>query len=300
VPWCAAFDVREPWALLVREQGRLVGVVPLLVYRRGDERVLTLMGGGVSDDQDVILDPQIGGAVLGEVYAYVGAHHPEWDVCEFENLRAQSPLVQAHVRLGWPAGHLVHHDTRVALALPVCADDLELVVPHGLLKQVRYLRRRAERDGLPASVEEASPATFAAMFDDLVRLHRRRWADRGETGMLTDRLEAFHRVAASALRSRGLLRLYTLKLGGHVAAAFYGFSVKNRSAYYLGGFDPAFSRYSPGTLIVAHAIERAVTDDHAHTFDFLRGREAYKRAWGGTEETLYRWSRRSLVQAGNA
>jgi CelD/BcsL family acetyltransferase involved in cellulose biosynthesis len=300
IPWCAAFDVHEPWALFVRQRGQLVGMAPLLVYRRGAERVLTLMGGGVSDDQDVLLDPRVAAAALGEVFAYVVAQHAEWDVCEFENLCAQSPLVQAYIRLGSAAPGLVQHDTRVALALPGCRDDLELVVPHGLLKQVRYLQRRAERDGLRPAVEEASPATLAVTFDALVRLHRRRWAERGQSGMLTGRLEAFHREVARHLLQRGLLRLYTLELGGHVAAGFYGFSVKNRSAYYLGGFDPAFSRYSPGTLVVAHAIDRAVADDHAHTFDFLRGREAYKLAWGGTEQPLYRWSMRSPVQSGNA
>jgi CelD/BcsL family acetyltransferase involved in cellulose biosynthesis len=92
-----------------------------------------------------------------------------------------------------------------------------------------------------------------------------------------------------------MLRLYTLTLGRRVAAAFYGFSAKGRSVYYLGGFDPEFSRYSPGTLLVAHAIGRAVTDDHAHTFDFLRGRETYKLAWGGTEQPLYGWQVRSAT-----
>jgi CelD/BcsL family acetyltransferase involved in cellulose biosynthesis len=285
--------VHQPWALFLRQHGHLVGVVPLLVYPRGDERVLTLMGAGVSDDQDVILDPMLAGSALGTALLRVCAQQDRWDVCEFENLRPESPLVQAHQRLTWPRGRLLSHDTRVALALPEGLADLGQIIPKGLLKQVQYLRRRADRDGLPVSVDAATPLTFNAFFDDFARLHRMRWAARGHDGMLNAELEAFHRNAASRLVRHGLLRLYTLKLGDHTAAAFYGFSAKGRSLYYLSGFDPAFERYSPGSLIVAHAIERAVTEDHAHTFDFLRGREAYKRAWGATEQPLYRWSMRS-------
>jgi CelD/BcsL family acetyltransferase involved in cellulose biosynthesis len=229
----------------------------------------------------------------------VCAHQDRWDVCEFENLRPESPLLQAHQRLAWPRGRLVPHDIRVALALPERAEDLGQVIPKGLHKQVQYLRRRADRDGLPVSVDEATPLTFNAPFDDLARLHRLRWAARGLNGMLNAELEAFHRSAASAFARHGLLRLYTLKLGDSLAAAFYGFSAKGRSLYYLSGFDPAFERYSPGSLVVSHAIERAVTQDHAHTFDFLRGREAYKSAWGATEYPLYHWSMRTSSSSRN-
>jgi CelD/BcsL family acetyltransferase involved in cellulose biosynthesis len=183
----------------------------------------------------------------------------------------------------------VQHDARIALALPDHLEDLASVIPASILKNVSYLRRRAYRDGLTALVDEATPATFSAMFDTLVRLHRRRWASRGHAGVLTNDLEAFHRDAAPALLQRGLLRMYILHFEGDPAAAFYGFAAKGRTAYYLGGFDPTYERYSPGTMLIAHAVERAVTVDHDHTFDFLRGREAYKLGWGATEQPLYRW-----------
>jgi CelD/BcsL family acetyltransferase involved in cellulose biosynthesis/glycosyltransferase involved in cell wall biosynthesis len=297
IPWCAPFGVHEPWVLLLRHRKVLVAVVPLLVYRRGEERVLTLMGGGVSDDQDAIFDPALAGAAVTAALAHMYARHDQWDVCELENLRPESPLVQTSLRFGALAGYFVRHDTRLALALPEQAEDLEHVIPKRMLDNIKYLQRRANRDAVPASIETVTPRTLAAMFDDLTRLHRARWALRGRTGVLTDRLEAFHREAAQALLERGLLRMYTLSLGGRVAAATYGFCTKGRSVYYLGGFDPDFSRYSPGTQLVGHAIERAVTEDHAHTFDFLRGREDYKRAWGATEQPLYRWSMQSPVRS---
>jgi CelD/BcsL family acetyltransferase involved in cellulose biosynthesis len=39
---------------------------------------------------------------------------------------------------------------------------------------------------------------------------------------------------------------------------------------------------SPGTQIVAHAIEEAVREG-AEEFHFLRGGEAYKYAWGAVD-----------------
>jgi CelD/BcsL family acetyltransferase involved in cellulose biosynthesis len=169
-------------------------------------------------------------------------------------------------------------------------------VPRRLVKQIRYLQRRAERDGLPVSVDNVTQANFEPSFGALVDLHRARWRQRGEQGMLGGDLEEFHRDAARGLLQEGLLRMYTLSLGRHIAAGFYGYHAAGRTVFYLGGFDPAFASYSPGKLVVAHAIEDAIVRDRARTFDFLRGAEAYKYAWGAADEPLFRrnlW----LVQA---
>lgn len=106
--------------------------------------------------------------------------------------------------------------------------------------------------------------------------------------MLSDPLVAFHREVAGRVLCDGLLRLYVLYLGDVPAAAFYGFQTRRRTVYYLGGFEPRFERYSPGTLVVAHALERAVVEDSAAAFDFLRGAEAYKYAWGAADQEVYR------------
>ena len=48
------------------------------------------------------------------------------------------------------------------------------------------------------------------------------------------------------------------------------------------GFDPSQPRLSPGVQIIAHAIEQAIAEG-ATSFDFLRGGESYKYAWGAVD-----------------
>jgi CelD/BcsL family acetyltransferase involved in cellulose biosynthesis len=50
-------------------------------------------------------------------------------------------------------------------------------------------------------------------------------------------------------------------------------------AFYSTGYDQAWSRYGPGRRIMATAIQGAI-DEGATEFDFLRGHEEYKQAWG--------------------
>jgi hypothetical protein len=71
-------------------------------------------------------------------------------------------------------------------------------------------------------------------------------------------VRGFHLTAAESMLDAGMLRLYLLRMGNSIAAAYYGFAVKRTAYAYLSGFDPEFAELSPGTQIVAHAIEEAV------------------------------------------
>jgi CelD/BcsL family acetyltransferase involved in cellulose biosynthesis len=78
-----------------------------------------------------------------------------------------------------------------------------------------------------------------------------------------------------------------LRIDGQAVAALYAFFHRRRFYYYLGGYDPAFQLVSPGTLLIARAIEQAICE-RAQEFDFLRGQEAYKYLWGAKNRMVYR------------
>jgi CelD/BcsL family acetyltransferase involved in cellulose biosynthesis len=119
-------------------------------------------------------------------------------------------------------------------------------------------------------------------------LHEARWDARAEDGILRDpQVLAFHRRAAGDLSRAGLLRLDLLLLDGRAIAAHYGLH-RHRVGYsYIHGFDPDFARFGPGSLLLAHVIERAAEEGCTH-FDFLRGREAYKQTWGCIDQPKWR------------
>jgi len=118
---------------------------------------------------------------------------------------------------------------------------------------------------------------------EFFRLHEDRWRPIAGHGVCADpSVRDFHLTAAQRMLDAGMLRLYLLRVGNSTAAAYYGFTAKRTAYAYLSGFDPKFAELSPGTQIVAHAIEEAVREG-AHEFHFLRGGEAYKYAWGAVD-----------------
>jgi CelD/BcsL family acetyltransferase involved in cellulose biosynthesis/glycosyltransferase involved in cell wall biosynthesis len=263
----------------------LTGLIPLWVRGREDDGAgeVLLIGSGVSDWLDALFEPGAEGPCGASVVDYLVQSAGEWESCDWQELPAESPLLSVELP--------PQFDSTVAIQ-SICptlkvGTDIESTIPRPTLKRLRYYRRRLEREA-KVLIEAADQSSFDRLFGDLLGLHQARWNARGESGVLNDPSVAqFHREAARALMAEGALRLYSLRVEGNPAASFYGFQWRGRTFYYIGGFDPHFSGFNVGTVLVGHAIEDALRE-HSREFCFLRGNEAYKYSWGARDSINYR------------
>ncbi len=274
--WWRFFGSPEPLVLTARDGGELVGILPLYLLRDPGCRKLLPVGVGLSDYIDAVIDPAAP-AAASRFMAAIG-EISGWDECWLPDLTLDGVLARAAAPSGLMESAAAAAPCPV-LRLPRDPGRLGEVVPGKTLRDLRQARTRAAAQG-GLAIETIAEDRLDAAMDDLLRLHEQRWRARGEQGLCTDpRVQGFHRAAAAGLLAAGMLRLYRLWIGGVVGAVYYGFAAKGRAYAYLGGFDPAQPRLSPGMQIIAHAIERAVAEGAA-SFDFLRGAEAYKYSLG--------------------
>jgi CelD/BcsL family acetyltransferase involved in cellulose biosynthesis len=285
IAWWLSFAPGRLLAVSAWRDGRLVGLAPLYLESGAWGDRLLPIGMSVSDYLDLLLDPveaeAAGAALLGRL---VDADR-SWRSCELEEL----PPWADGLRLPVPRGCRdsgARQSVCPVLVLPGAVEGLKARFSRSKRDKLRLARSRAARHG-GATVESlaADPAGFLPL---LLDLHAARWRSRGEPGALaSDAVRAFHAKALDGLAVEGLLRLYVLRVGGSVAAAYYGFLHRDRAYAYLTGFDPAFEPVSPGSLLLLHAIREAVREGAAE-FHFLRGREPYKYSWGAED----RWNHR--------
>jgi CelD/BcsL family acetyltransferase involved in cellulose biosynthesis len=283
-PWTERFGVDGLWALALRRDGVLEGLVPLFVYAdpKSGRRQATLLGNGLSDRLDALLAPGLGPEL---VFDHLRRRQDLWDACDFRDLPQGSPLLAAPA----PPGCIEAVEAEAPspdLALPDTIEALAAGLPKRLRGNLATARNRAEREGA-VRVTSASADTLERDFDTLLSLHVLRWGEAGDAGLADPRVRAFHRAATRALLAERWLRLYVLEVGGRPAAAHYGFHVRGRAYFYIGGFDPEMGGFSPGALLLRHAVEQAVREGCA-SFEFLRGREAYKYAWGAVDRPQFR------------
>jgi CelD/BcsL family acetyltransferase involved in cellulose biosynthesis len=274
--WWGCFGNGAPFVLTAREDGQLIAVLPLYERAETDCRKLLPIGISMSDYLDALVDsnnPDATGALLASLVDL-----PGWEECYIPDLPPRAALLAAQS----PA-HLMAHrsagETCPVFALPDAVEDLREVVPRKTLRDLRQARRRTAAAGTVAALR-ANASTVSGFMGHFFRLHERRWQPISGHGVCVDPVvRDFHLTAAQRMLDAGMLRLYLLRVGNSIAAAYYGFTAKRTAYAYLSGFDPAFAELSPGTQIVAHAIEEAIREG-AREFHFLRGGEAYKYAWG--------------------
>lgn len=285
LPWIRNFGSGKIRAFAFSEGSRLVGLVPLyLASDPGDgNRWLRFIGTGNSDYLDLLAEKEFARACATAALNELTQRLGEWDFCELQELPETSPLL----KVGAPAGFTCRisvQDTCPWLPLPETHEELVRIVPSSVLERLAYYRRRADRHGGWVA-RLADKRTFGRFFDEFVRLHRARWGD--ASALVEDRSIVFLRASAEGLLSKSRLRLLVLEIGGRPASALLGFLDRARCYFYLGGFDPQFARFDPGTLVLGSAIDLAIREK-ARTFDFLRGEEHYKYAWGARKRLNYR------------
>ena len=141
-----------------------------------------------------------------------------------------------------------------------------------LKRKERALARSHRVEYVPVHESE----DVEAALDQHFALHELRWPTARADRNRRRRVEAFHREFARRAAGRGWLRLWQLRVDDRAVASWYGWNVGARYAYYQAGLDPAWGRFSPGTLLLARTI-RAATEERCTTYEFLLGEEQYKR-----------------------
>jgi CelD/BcsL family acetyltransferase involved in cellulose biosynthesis len=281
LPWWRHFGRGELWTLAVRANGRLVGLAPLFIDSQETDgtRLVRFVGTGISDYLDVLLDPafaeEVSDAVLHHLAGFNG-----WDAADLEELPERSVWAGVLGRAG--ASRAPESDCPV-VRLPRSKNEYLDVLSPNRRRKLGYARRLLEAGGRVV-VERAGERTLPEFVDQLFELHQARWQERRQAGVLADpAVQAFHREAAERLGRSGHLRLLRLRQGTRVCAVLYLLADKHRWYYYLGGFSPELRQASPGSVLIAGAIEAAIGEG-CSAFDFLRGREPYKYAWGAADE----------------
>lgn len=289
IPWWHHFGNGKLRAVTITQNGGLIGLLPFYVYCRDNDsdRRLLLLGVGTTDYLDGVFAPGCNDEHIRIALNRL-CDDRDWDVLDGSQLQRGSKLIEA-VRDSSEQYSVFETEVCSRMAATRISD-----LPQKIRRNVMYYRNRATRcDALELTLADA--ATCRESFDMLVELHTERWRERGCAGVLADpRVQGWHREALPLLARSGILRLYTLRLGGETIGIIYSLvdpvERPNRAQYfYLTGYSTNHSDLRPGTLSIAMAIEHAFNDG-VQTIDMLRGEEEYKKLWHMERQSTYGFS----------
>ena len=284
--WARAFLGGRPLHLLriADDAGTLTGLLPLYDEAPGERR---LVGGvDVSDYLDLIAP-----AGREEDGWQALLHHRAGDPAAWDlhGIRALSPTLEILPRLSLASGlraSVEREDRCPVLELPssweTYLEQLSGKNRHELKRKIRKLERELPGTSVRS---HASPEGWEGELAKFLRLHR--LSKVGKARFMDERMEGFFREITRALAAAGWARLWFLDREGAGVAAFLCFEYRGSVGLYNSGFDPQHAKLSPGIVLLAHVIRDAIERGVA-LFDFLRGEEPYKYAFGPTPQDLFR------------
>jgi CelD/BcsL family acetyltransferase involved in cellulose biosynthesis len=284
--WARAFLESRPLHLLrvSDDAGMLAGLLPLYDEAAGLRRFVG--GVDVSDYLDLIAPAGREEEVWQVLLQHRAGESTEWDL---RAIRAASPTLDILPRLCPAAGVRVQVEREErcpVLELPASWDAyLERLGGkdrHELRRKIRKLERELPGTSVRA---HSSPEGWNDALDAFLRLHR--LSKVGKERFMDERMEAFFRDATGALAAAGWARLWFLDRNGAAVASFLCLEYAGSVGLYNSGFDPVHAKLAPGIVLLARVIRDAI-DRGVAVFDFLRGEEPYKYAFGPTAQDLFR------------
>lgn len=150
-----------------------------------------------------------------------------------------------------------------------------------LSKSLRYDCRRFEKRAFQEEgyrFEEVGIDRTASGLEALFEVHRQRWRKRGLPGAFLGRIVPFQKDWALQANGKKWLWLTLLHHQDRCVGGIYAMKMGAKCYFYQAGFDPGSKNVSPGTVLVAYTIRRAI-EEGVEVFDFMRGDEPYKRRW---------------------
>jgi CelD/BcsL family acetyltransferase involved in cellulose biosynthesis len=163
----------------------------------------------------------------------------------------------------------------------------ELSASSRLRKHLRQYSRRLEDRGVafrwvgPAEVDPR-------LLDLLFELHGKRRTMKGDSSSFGPHVKPLHERLIS-LAGPGHGPAFVLaEVAGTVVGMLYGFIWRDTFAYFQTGWEPAWSKESLGTALVAEALQFSARAG-AKVFDFLRGAEEYKYRFGAVDRVDESW-----------
>jgi CelD/BcsL family acetyltransferase involved in cellulose biosynthesis len=269
---------RELVLLSVREEQRLVGVVPLMreggrLSFAGDTEVCDYMDFPCTTGREPDL--------LAATFRSLGEE--PWDELALWALREDSPALAALPAVCAEAGLALASETEDVCPQIALPGDFEEYVSSLGKKDRHELRRKLRKLPQAGEVELEvieSPAEAEAAIDTFLAMMRDSRADKAH--FMTPQMESFFRRLVLNLASEGLIEMVFLKLGGIRTACVLCFRAGDESLLYNSGYDPNYAHFSVGLLSKALALQRAIEQGKTR-FDFLRGHERYKYELGAQD-----------------
>ncbi len=276
--WCESFQNWSPMMVELRsaETGQLAGYSLLGRMGRAQGTALVAMGHGSSLFGCLpARDDAAANALALSIASTLNDLPGAWSL-ELEQVPDLDPTL---LKL---ASELEHAQLLPELRVPrvvfSTAHGVDEVLTKNMRKQIRRAKAKIAGDGLTMAIAfDRGEAIAPDLIDEVEALHVSRDRNARRNSDLDRPSErSFWRKVVEASHDQWEVEIASLRLNGDLAAYVVAILDGNTYRVYDGRMNSEFPNYSPGRLIEAAALDRAMTDKRFAVLDWMSGVAAEK------------------------
>jgi CelD/BcsL family acetyltransferase involved in cellulose biosynthesis len=205
-----------------------------------------------------------------------------WDCLEFRNIPETSESVAA---FRYMFGKTRRENERVSntcfyIPLHISWDALSKELSGNMRRNLRRRMKRLGEKYKVALTRQDDIDSLQQGVETFVHLHQKEWISKGFQGSFgkDPGFRDFILDLSKHFADRKWLNLSFLTTDDKPISAALCFEYNNILYYYHPGYDPTFSKFGVGNLLIMHLIQESIQRGMVK-FDFLAGAEPYKSEW---------------------
>jgi hypothetical protein len=275
--------------LCVKEKNRIIAIAPLKQYKHTFKGILSynviepLDYGPSTDYTGMILTKKESECVsLLITYLY---EQNNWDFLKITNLYQKTAFTNIITKnsQSLPKFTIYHEGICPYIKIPndlkKYLNNLNSRFVYNLLRRLRKLEKDYGKIELKDYKELG---TLEEAMETFFKLHQSRWQSKKREGAFkSNENRNLFLQRARLFDEKGWFRLYFLTVNDKPVASQYAFEYNQKLHSSLSGFDPFYSSYSVGSLLILKIIERCMKTK-IKEYDLMKGNERYKFSWTKT------------------
>ena len=267
--------------IVVKKDGRVVGVFPLCLKINSGVKILKFVGEGESDYSDFVIARSINEEVSKQFVSYL-KQSKAWDLCELKDICEDSEN-KSHIIHELKKQHLLFKLLKsyecpyigINTTFDKYFNKKDRKTKYNIRREIRILANLGKLEF--KKIEGLNDLN--RRLPEIFEIHKRKWENYYTATRFSNKAGmGFYANIAKNYQEKGLLDLSILTLDDKAIAFSYSFKVNQKYYFYITSFDIKYIKYSPGKILVYYLIKYAF-DTGMKEFDFMKGDESYKSRW---------------------
>jgi CelD/BcsL family acetyltransferase involved in cellulose biosynthesis len=260
----------------VKENGKLIGLAPLGVIKKGPLRILKFIGTGHSDYCDFIYDKADTNA-LKEILKFLKTRMNDWDAMALDHIPEGSETVRVIDAFCRDTGLLVTLYSKLPCPVfifdPHKGNAEELTNKKRLRDYFQYFQEKGGYQVLHAN----TAGDITPFLEQFFEQHIQRCKTTDHQSLFGDeRNQRFYKGLVKYLCPNQWLNFTVVQSQGNPIAFHFGLIYGRKFICYKPSFDHRLSKFSPGQVLLRELFIYSI-GKKCEEFDFSIGDEDYKR-----------------------